>query len=482
MIRPCHQHLTPAFAYVLHTICTHTENRFSCCSTEMKQMMNRTLSRALLTWKQRTTELDVSEWRRIKVILAKALQSFGSNQLKRPFVAWKTFKMQDKGSRLQDQLQDQHVSRRTRVSRDPTIAWKKQLSVREWSITPVSNSPAANLRTAFARIHKSRNAYQVIVCQWVRKPVILTVACEAIASHQTHTNSIINTYIHLRHHTQAAPTLPRTASCPMALEGAPLSKLSEPAILHVHSAINCMHYESAAVEFADSCKSCVNPVERCQIAPNNLIAGAERIRCTQSLSPTPLACDNVVTSSVGSVGSLKGHEDVRRLFDQVVPVAKRQSQVDTARKKIMTRLPQAAQAIVTTRRVVSSKVFRTIPLQVISPVLGAITIHGKAEPNSIGTKWRPVDISSFASSCVADSAVAQDALSNTFTPSCLLARSGWRVSTNVLAAPLKARLCSHFFEYGDVNPLGPIVHKVPSLARHRILVARLKTPGRSITM
>jgi len=87
----------------------------------MKQMMNRTLSRALLTWKQRTTELDVSEWRRIKVILAKALQSFGSNQLKRPFVAWKTFKMQDKGSRLQDQLQDQHVSRRTRVSRDPTM-------------------------------------------------------------------------------------------------------------------------------------------------------------------------------------------------------------------------------------------------------------------------------------------------------------------------------------------------------------------------
>jgi len=134
----------------------------------MKQMMNRRLSRALLTWKQRTTQLDAAERRRMKTIFAKALQFLGSNQLKRSFVVWKTVKVQDKGSHLHDQLQDRHTTRRT-VSQESTIAWKKRLSAPEWSITPASNSPEANLRSAFARIHKSRNAYQVIVCHTVWK-------------------------------------------------------------------------------------------------------------------------------------------------------------------------------------------------------------------------------------------------------------------------------------------------------------------------
>jgi len=57
----------------------------------------------------------------------------------------------------------------------------------------------------------------------------------------------------------------------------------------------------------------------------------------------------------------------------------------------MTRLPQATQAIITTRRVVSGKVFRTVSLQVIAPVLGALTIHNGAEPSFIETKLRPDD-------------------------------------------------------------------------------------------
>ena len=114
----------------------------------------------------------------------------------------------------------------------------------------------------------------------------------------THTHSRTNTYTHLRH-TQADRTLPRTASCPMALKGAPLSKLSVPTILRVHF---CMVHSQSA---ADSCKISFNPVERCEITPTNLVAGVARIRCMQSLSPTPLKHDNGVTSSVGSVASLK---------------------------------------------------------------------------------------------------------------------------------------------------------------------------------
>ena len=180
-----HQHLTSAFAYVLagisiHGCYTHTENKFSSCSIDrfimMNRMMNRTLSRALITWKQRTTlnkikqhtELDAAEWRRMKAIQAKAHHFSRFTQLKRSLVVWKTNKLQDKGSRLQDRLQDRHTlalsrPRRTPLGQDPMIACKRRLSAPEWLIMPgsASNSPRANLRNAFARIHKSRNAYQV---------------------------------------------------------------------------------------------------------------------------------------------------------------------------------------------------------------------------------------------------------------------------------------------------------------------------------
>jgi len=145
----------------------YTENKFGSCSTEMKRMMNRTLSCALITWKQRTTELDASEWRRMQLIYVKALHFLRSTQLQRSFLAWKGIKMLDKGSRLQDRLQDRHALtgrlRKMPVGQDPTIACrlKGQLSAPEWLITPVSNSPKAKLRSVFARIHKSRNAYQV---------------------------------------------------------------------------------------------------------------------------------------------------------------------------------------------------------------------------------------------------------------------------------------------------------------------------------
>ena len=57
----------------------------------------------------------------------------------------------------------------------------------------------------------------------------------------------------------------------------------------------------------------------------------------------------------------------------------------------MTILPQATPAIITTRLVVSVKVFCMFSLRVIAPVLGALTIHDGAEPSFIEMKLRPDD-------------------------------------------------------------------------------------------
>jgi len=282
---------------------------------------------------------------------------------------------------------------------------------------------------------------------------------------------------------QAAPTLPRTASCPTDLQGGPLSKLNEPTISLIHSPLPTIN--SASIEVTDSCNSSFNPVERCKLASNNLIACAARIRFTRSLLPMPLAHDTVVTRSMESMASpskFQRSKAQRRLLDQVQTATGLnkhnkmaihvQLQANTASKKIMTRLPQAVQAIITTNRFVSGKVFCNKALPVVSPVLSTITTHKRAEPSFIETKLS-VEISSLASSCATVSADAQHALSNASTPSCLLARPGLRASTDVLPAPVKARLCSHFFVSGDFNPLGSIAHEVPLLVDHR--TARFRT-------
>ena len=254
---------------------------------------------------------------------------------------------------------------------------------------------------------------------------------------QTHAHSRANTYMYA----QAAPTLPRTACCPTDLQGGPLSKLNEPTISHI--------------QVTNTRNSSSNPVERCKLASNNLIACAARIRFTRSSSPMLLACDTVVTSSMESLASpskFQRSKAQRRLSDQVQTATgldkhnkmatHGQLQANTASEKIMTRLPQAVQAIITTNCFVSGEIFCNNALPVVSPVLSTITTH--------------------------------DALSNASTPSCLLARPGLRASTDVLPAPVKARLCSHFFVSGDFNPLRSVAHEVPLLVKHRTARFRIE--------
>jgi len=221
--------------------------------------------------------------------------------------------------------------------------------------------------------------------------------------------------------------------------------------------------QSTAVKVADSCKSSFNPVGN---------AGAPLA--------FPRAASCPVTGSVLSGAPFQGSKAQRRLSDQiqtaadldnhVMTVTTRQAQADKASLSTkLRRLPQAVQAIITTNRIISGKVFRAVALPSSSD-----------EPSFIETNLC-VEISSLASSCAAVSAEAQDALSNTCTPSYTKCwpRLAWQVSTDVLPVPVRARLSSHFFEDGDVNPLGSIVHEVPlvqsvatlprvTLVQHRI--------------
>ena len=254
----------------------------------------------------------------------------------------------------------------------------------------------------------------------------------------TLTYAQIHTYISA---TQAAPAMLRTESCQPDLEVAPLSKPNDPILPHIHSsppAFNCMVQSAAAAPAFPRAASCPG------------------------------------TGSVVSEASLGGSKTQRRLFDAVqsatdldnhiMMATQRKLHAEKASKKVR-RLPQAVQAIITTNRIISSKVFRTVALPSRS-----------ADPSFVEIKLR-VELSALESSCVAVSAEAQDNSTSSYPKS--WPRSAWQVSTDVLPVPIKARLRSHFFEYGDINPCGSIVQEVSSVQSASKLVHHGIAPFRT---
>jgi len=188
----------------------------------------------------------------------------------------------------------------------------------------------------------------------------------------------------------------------------------------------------------------------------------------------PRAASCPGTGSVVSEASLGGSKTQRRLFDAVqsatdldnhiMMATQRKLHAEKASKKVR-RLPQAVQAIITTNRIISSKVFRTVALPSRS-----------ADPSFVEIKLR-VELSALESSCVAVSAEAQDNSTSSYPKS--WPRSAWQVSTDVLPVPIKARLRSHFFEYGDINPCGSIVQEVSSVQSASKLVHHGIAPFRT---
>jgi len=162
------------------------QHKFSMCSTDVQRVMNSTLAGALRTWKQRTAGPGALERRRMKLLQEKGIEHLLDRQLKKHFVAWQAQKKQVNCSRLHDPLrclQDRRRNSLASLKPGPELAWNKRLSRHQLSqlvqdVVPRSqqhlqtrcSAPTLGsetgpdfIRGIFARIQKSRNAYQVLI-------------------------------------------------------------------------------------------------------------------------------------------------------------------------------------------------------------------------------------------------------------------------------------------------------------------------------
>jgi len=161
------------------------QQKFSMCSTDVRRVINSTLTGALQTWKQRTIDPLALERRRMKWLQKKAIQHLLDRQLIKHFAAWQALKKQVKGSRLS--LQDGRGNSWALLNPDPVLPWNKRLPRHQTSQlrqdvvsikrsqqnlhTRCSECPTLDskagpdlIRSIFARIQKSRNPCQVLVC------------------------------------------------------------------------------------------------------------------------------------------------------------------------------------------------------------------------------------------------------------------------------------------------------------------------------
>jgi len=160
------------------------QHKFSMCSTNVQRVINSTLTGALRTWKQRTVDPLALERRRMKLLQEKAIQHLLDRQLTKHLAAWQALKKQVKGTRLS--LQDRRGNSWALLNPDPVLAWNKRLPRHQSSqlrqdivsakrsqqnlhtrcSAPTLGSEAGPdfIRSIFARIQKSRNPCQVLVC------------------------------------------------------------------------------------------------------------------------------------------------------------------------------------------------------------------------------------------------------------------------------------------------------------------------------
>jgi len=159
-------------------------NKFCMCSTDVQRVMNSTLAGAFRTWKRRTADTEALERRRIKVLEVNAVEHLHTKKLSLHFAAWQGLKKQvqdmsqlQDSDRLQGGFQDGRRGRaRALIKPSPGLAGKKGLAtlqsregrpaISKTSSAPVLDSETGHdfIRNIFSRIHKSRNAYQVLVC------------------------------------------------------------------------------------------------------------------------------------------------------------------------------------------------------------------------------------------------------------------------------------------------------------------------------